>query len=83
LDYAPTDPLLNAKQSAEETGQSLPGFWKGVAAGRFPEPFYPAPRAPRWRLSELHGALEMTRSKPSKQKIKRTLNRMAPLTSAA
>jgi predicted DNA-binding transcriptional regulator AlpA len=71
LDYTPTDPLLTAEQSAIETGQSLPGFWKGVRAGRFPEPFYPASRAPRWRLSELRTALEKTRAKPSDQKVAR------------
>ena len=82
MDYATPDRILTAAESAVETGQSKPGFWKGVAAGRFPEPFYPAPRAPRWRLSELHAALEKTRSKPAEQKIKRTLNRTATLTSA-
>jgi predicted DNA-binding transcriptional regulator AlpA len=63
--------LLTAEQSAAETGLSLAAFWKGVAAERFPAPVYPAPRAPRWRLSELNAALERTRALPSEQKAKR------------
>ena len=76
--YTPSDPLLTAEQSAIETGQSLPGFWKGVRTGRFPEPLYPATRAPRWRLSELRAALEQTRAKPHDQKIARSALSRAP-----
>jgi predicted DNA-binding transcriptional regulator AlpA len=77
LDYNPSDPLLNAKQSAAEVGLSIPGFWKGVAAERFPAPYYPAGRAPRWRLSELKAALEKTRALPREQKAKRRERRIA------
>jgi predicted DNA-binding transcriptional regulator AlpA len=59
------DPLLVAKESAAEVGLSLPAFWRGVRAGRFPAPFYPAPRAPRWRRSELRAALEALRQMPA------------------
>lgn len=60
--YFPPDPLLTAEQAAEEVALSLPAFWRAVAAERLPAPLYPAPKAPRWRRSELHAALEATRS---------------------
>jgi predicted DNA-binding transcriptional regulator AlpA len=59
------DQLLVAKQSAEEVGLSLPTFWRAVRDGRLPAPFYPAPRAPRWRRSELRAALEALRLRPA------------------
>ena|ERR1700722_20431857 len=71
LANAPSDPLLTAEQSAPTVGLSLPAFWRGVAAGRFPAPFYPAPRAPRWRQSELLAALAQTRALPAVQKMAR------------
>jgi predicted DNA-binding transcriptional regulator AlpA len=71
VNYTPSDPLLMAEQAAAEAGLSLPGFWKAVQAGRLPAPFYPLSRAPRWRLSELKGALEITRALPSQQKAAR------------
>ena len=65
------DALLSAESAAEETGLSLPAFWKQVAAGRLPRPYYPAPRAPRWRRSELAAALEATRALPSEARAAR------------
>jgi predicted DNA-binding transcriptional regulator AlpA len=59
------DPLLTAEDAAKEVGLSMPAFWRAVAALRLPSPFYPAPRAPRWRASELRAALEATRALPS------------------
>lgn len=58
------DPLLTADESAKEVGLSLPAFWRAVASHRLPSPYYPAPRAPRWRASELRAALEATRALP-------------------
>jgi predicted DNA-binding transcriptional regulator AlpA len=77
LDYAPSDPLLTAEQSAAEVGLSLPGFWKSVQAQRMPAPFYPASRAPRWRLSELRRAVEQTRALPCEQKAARRSAKLA------
>jgi len=67
----PADPLLSPDRAAAEVGLSIPAFWKAVAAQRFPAPLYPAPRAPRWRQSELRDAVEKTRAWPSVQKLAR------------
>jgi predicted DNA-binding transcriptional regulator AlpA len=80
---SPPDPLLTAKAAAAEVGLSVPGFWRSVVAGRLPKPLYPAPRAPRWRRSELHAALEETRAKPSEAKAARRAARIAAERSAA
>jgi predicted DNA-binding transcriptional regulator AlpA len=58
------DPLLTARQSAEAASISLAAFWRSVATGRLPPPQYVLPRAPRWRLSELHTAIEAHRMLP-------------------
>ena len=71
MEYLSTDPLLTAEQAAAEITLSLPGFWKAVQAGRMPQPYYPASRAPRWRLSELRAAVEQTRALPCVQKMAR------------
>jgi len=62
---ASPDPLLKARDAARYVDLSLPALWAGVRAGRLPAPFYPAPRAPRWRESELRAALEATRQLPA------------------
>lgn len=64
MSFPLTDPMLTAELAAQEVGLSLPAFWKAVASGRMPQPLYPAPRAPRWRRSELQAALEATRALP-------------------
>jgi predicted DNA-binding transcriptional regulator AlpA len=71
MDYKPVDPLLTAEQASCEVGLSLPGFWKAVSVGRIPAPLYPASRAPRWRRSELHAAIDSTRCLPAEAKEKR------------
>lgn len=73
--YETSDPLLNSGEGAQEAGVSKPCFWKAVADGRLPAPYYPAPRAPRWRLSELRAALEATRALPAHQKLARAASR--------
>jgi predicted DNA-binding transcriptional regulator AlpA len=78
-EYQPPDPLLNAEESAAECGLSVPAFWKGVKAGRLPKPVYPASRAPRWRRSELHAALEATRATPREAMEKRRQAKLAKL----
>lgn len=74
---AAPDPLMNAKRSADHVGLTLAPFWKAVASGRLPAPYYPAPRAPRWRKSELDAALEATRSLPCEAKAARRAARLA------
>jgi predicted DNA-binding transcriptional regulator AlpA len=71
------DPLLNARHSAAEVDLSLPAFWRAVGAERLPAPVYPAPRAPRWRRSELHAALEATRALPARAKAERRAAKLA------
>jgi predicted DNA-binding transcriptional regulator AlpA len=71
------DALISAESAADETGLSLPAFWKQVAAGRLPRPYYPAPRAPRWRRSELIAAIEATRALPREARAARRAARIA------
>lgn len=75
--YLPPDPVLNAEQAAAEAGCSLPTWWRGVASGRFPNPFYPAARAPRWRRSEVLAALEATRQSPMAAMMARRAAKLA------
>jgi predicted DNA-binding transcriptional regulator AlpA len=74
------DPLLPAREAAEEVGLSLAGFWRAEAAGRLPAPLYPSPKTPRWRASELRAALEATRCLPREAMARR---RAAKLQGAA
>jgi predicted DNA-binding transcriptional regulator AlpA len=71
--YEPPDPLLTAEEAASEVHLSLAAFWRSVQGGRLPQPFYPATRAPRWRRSELHTALDRTRALPAEQKASRRM----------
>lgn len=77
MSHSTPDPLLPAELAAAEVGLSLPAFWKGVASKRLPAPFYPAPRAPRWRRSELKAALEATRALPCDAMMARRAARLA------
>ena len=52
-----SDPLLTAEEAAAEAGVAVSTWWKWVKLGRFPAPFYPLPRCPRWRLSAVRAAL--------------------------
>ena len=61
-DYVPNDPLLTAAEAAAERGQGLSTFWRDVRAGKIPPAYYITPRCPRWRRSELLGALEACRA---------------------
>ena len=55
--YCPEDPLLTAQQAAAELGIGVSTFWRDVRRGRWPAPYRPAPKAPRWRLSEIRAIL--------------------------
>lgn len=50
---APEITLLNVRQVGERVGLSRPAIYRAMAAGNFPKPCYPAPRAPRWRSDEI------------------------------
>lgn len=63
--------LVEAKDAAEVASLSLAAFWRSVSAGRLPKPVYPAPRAPRWYVAEIHAALEATRAVPRDAMIAR------------
>ena len=58
------DPLLNVEQVSDLLGLSIPTIFKNVATGWLPRPTYPAPKAPRWRLSWIIEALEAKRALP-------------------
>jgi predicted DNA-binding transcriptional regulator AlpA len=60
--YVCDDPLLNARESAAETGRALSTFWRDVRAGRVPPAYYVTPRCPRWRRSELRAAVDACRA---------------------
>jgi predicted DNA-binding transcriptional regulator AlpA len=60
--YIPDDPLLTAKEGARERPQARSTFWRDVAAGKVPPPYYVSPRCPRWRLSELRAAVDACRA---------------------
>jgi predicted DNA-binding transcriptional regulator AlpA len=71
------DPFLTAPEAAEAVGLSIAAFWRGVASGRLPSPVYPAPKAPRWRRSELLTALEATRALPREAMAQRRAAKLA------
>jgi predicted DNA-binding transcriptional regulator AlpA len=59
--YVPDDPLLDARQSAAETGRGLSTFWRDVRTGRLPPPYRVTPKCPRWRRSELRASVAACR----------------------
>jgi predicted DNA-binding transcriptional regulator AlpA len=61
-DYVPDDPLLDARESAAETGRGVSTFWRDVRNGRLPPAYYITPKCPRWRRSELRAAVAATRA---------------------
>jgi excisionase family DNA binding protein len=50
--------LLTIKQVARRLAISVRSVWRHVASKRLPAPFYPTPRAPRWRRSDLERFLD-------------------------
>lgn len=71
------DPPVPAKTAAVAAGLALPTFWRAVADGRLPAPVYPAPRAPRWYVSEIRTALAATRALPAEAKAGRRAAKLA------
>ena len=45
--------LLKVREVMARVGLSRPSIYARMAAGAFPRPIYPAPRAPRWRSDEI------------------------------
>ena len=74
---AANDPPVPAKVAAPAAGLSISAFWRAVADGRLPAPVYPAPRAPRWFVSEIRAALAATRALPAEAKAGRRLAKLA------
>jgi predicted DNA-binding transcriptional regulator AlpA len=70
------DAALTARAAADFVGLALPSFWRQVAAGWLPSPFYSAPRAPRWRRGTLREACEARRQMPRAQKEQRRQARL-------
>jgi predicted DNA-binding transcriptional regulator AlpA len=60
--YVPDDPLLDAQDSAVESGRGLSTFWRDVRAGLLPPPYRITPMCPRWRRSELRAAVDASRA---------------------
>jgi predicted DNA-binding transcriptional regulator AlpA len=71
------DKLLTVADAAEFVGLSVAGFWRAVAAGRMPDPVYPAAAAPRWFRSEVRAALLASRCKPAQAQAARRRARLA------
>jgi predicted DNA-binding transcriptional regulator AlpA len=75
--YVPDDPLLDARESAAETGRGLSTFWRDVRARRLPPPYRVTPKCPRWRRSELRAAVEACRALAPVLVVLITLQRLA------
>jgi excisionase family DNA binding protein len=50
--------LLTVKQVARRLAISVRSVWRHVRSRRLPAPFYPTPRAPRWRRTDLERFLD-------------------------
>ena len=50
--------LLKVSDVMLRVGLSRPSIYARMAAGQFPRPVYPAPRAPRWRSDEVREWIE-------------------------
>lgn len=72
-------PLPPRAAASEVVGVSPATFWRMVASGRLPAPFYPSPRAPRWLASELRAAMEATRAKPREAMAERRAAKLAEI----
>lgn len=75
------DPWLTVEELAEWLGLSQPTVFKNVASGWLPPPTYPAPKAPRWRLSWIVAALEAKRALPRNAMAGRRQAKLARLRS--
>ena len=81
LDNLPP-PLPGETAVGPEPARQIPdlsrsAWWRGVDAGRFPAPFYPAPRSPRWYPSQVRWAMEQHRMLPREAKELRRRDRLA------
>jgi predicted DNA-binding transcriptional regulator AlpA len=72
-----SEDALDAYLAAQFLGIALVTLWRQVDKGELPLPFYPAPRAPRWRKGELRNACEAKRMLPREAKAVRRAARVA------
>ena len=68
---------VGPEQARQIPALSRSAWWRGVDAGRFPAPFYPAPRSPRWYPSQVRWAMEQYRMLPREAKELRRRDRLA------
>lgn len=59
---AGNDRLLSARDAAQELGISISLFWRLNRTGEVPPAIYVTAKAPRWRHSELHAAMDARRT---------------------
>jgi predicted DNA-binding transcriptional regulator AlpA len=76
------DTLLTAEQAAEMLGLTRAALYQAVAAGRLPNPCYPASRAPRWWKARLIEAVNATEMRPRDAKAARRKAKLARLFTA-
>ena len=63
--------------AAAHIGLSLPGLWRGVAAGRITPPSYPTEKSPRFHLPTLDADMERARALPTEHEAGRRAARLA------
>ncbi|WP_019013169.1 helix-turn-helix transcriptional regulator [Elioraea tepidiphila] len=71
------DRFLTARDVADLLALNVASVWRLVQAGNFPLPIYVAPRAARWRLSEIEAVLESRRMRPAEAAARRRAARVA------
>jgi predicted DNA-binding transcriptional regulator AlpA len=54
--------LLSVRDAAHELGICVSLFWRLVKTDDLPRPIYVTKKAPRWRRSELHAAIDARRA---------------------
>ncbi len=69
--------FLTAVDAAGFLGISRASFWRHVANGRLPAPFYPTPKAPRWAVADLIAATERNRALPREAMANRRAARLS------
>jgi predicted DNA-binding transcriptional regulator AlpA len=82
-DNPSNDFLLTANEAAKMLGLTRAGFYQAIAAGRLPNPVYPAARAPRWWRARLIAAVNATESTPSEARAARRQAKLARLAAAS
>jgi hypothetical protein len=71
------DTPLDPQGAADFLGVSKPSFWRAVALGIIPPPYYIASRSPRWTVRDLRRAREAQRALPRAAMALRRAARLA------